>query len=526
MIDDMENGMIHRFLQPTTRARAVSAAAFFALGACATAPQPATPPRPEQTTPEQARPERAMPARAAPDRSVRPTVGEAPDVTLPPLQEFTLANGLRVVLMEKRDLPLVQLNLIVNAGSTRDNNARPGLASITAAMLDEGAAGRTALEIADAFESIGARFNVSAGRHNTGMTLRAPTHQFGDALGIAADVLLRPDFPADELDRLRLDRLTTLVRRHDEPDGVASVLFDRTMFGDQHPYGRSAFGTAASLRAIGVEELHAFHAQFYRPNNAAAIFVGDIDLPTARRLLEDAFGGWQPGAVPPERVADAPQVQGRTVYIVDMPGAAQSVVRLGRIGAPRTTRDYYALNVMNVILGGSFTSRLNQNLREDKGYTYGASSWFEFLPAAGPWTAGAAVQTHSTGPALAEFFRELEGMHESIPPDEVDRARNFLAMRFPAGFQSVAGTASHLGEVVQYGLPADYFDNYVDNILAVTNEDVERVAREYLDARNVAVIIVGDRAAIEQQVRAENPGTIRFLEVTDVLGPVPVVSGS
>jgi zinc protease len=190
---------------------------------------------------------------------------------------------------------------------------------------------------------------------------------------------------------------------------------------------------------------------------------------------------------------------------------------------PRSTSDFFALEVMNVVLGGSFTSRLNQNLREDKGYTYGAGSAFDYLPAAGPWSASAAIQTPTTGPAIAECMRDLQRMHDPNPADEIDRARNFLAMRYPAGFQSVAGIAGRLGEIVQYDLPTDYFNHYVDNVLAVTKEDVERVARTYIDPDNVAIFVVGDRAVIEQQIRELDIGEIRFLEVTDVLGPMPVL---
>ena len=458
-----------------------------------------------------------------PDRSVRPAVGEAPAVVLPPLQEFTLDNGMRVLLMEKRDIPLVQLNLLVGAGTTRDDAAAPGTASMTAAMLDEGAAGRSALEIADAFEMLGARFGVGAGTHTSSMSLRAPSQRLPDALAIAADVILRPDFPDAELDRLRAERLTSLVRRYDEPGAIAGALFSQTLYGSTHPYGREDAGTVASLRAMTTAHLRAFHDQFYRPNNVTAIVVGDIDRATTERLLTNAFGDWERAAVPDDRITDAGQVRGRTIYLVDKPGSAQSVVQLGRIGVPRSTADYFALEVMNVILGGSFTSRLNQNLREDKGYSYGARSGFAWLPSAGPWSASASVQTQSTGPAIAEFMRELRRMHEPIPADEIDRARNFLAMRYPAGFQSVAGIAGRIAEMVEYGLPADYFNRFVPHVLAVTDGDVHRVAREYIDPENVAIFVVGDRAVIEQQVRDLGLGDIRFLEVTDVFGPMPVL---
>jgi predicted Zn-dependent peptidase len=461
-------------------------------------------------------------AAQAPDRSVPPPVEEAPSVVLPALQEFTLDNGLRVLLMEKRDIPLVQINLLIGAGTARDDAAAPGVASMTAAMLDEGAGGRTALEIADAFEMLGARFGVGAGTHTSSMALRAPSQRIAEALALAADVVLRPDFPDAELDRLRAERLTSLVRRYDEPNAIAGAIFSQTLYGAAHPYGREDAGTAASLRALRTADLRAFHEQYYTPGNVTAILVGDIDRAAAERLLADAFGSWRGADVAPASIAEAEQVRGRMIYVVDKPGSAQSVVRLGRIGVPRSTADYFALEVMNVILGGSFTSRLNQNLREDKGYSYGASSGFGWVPgAAGPWSAAAAVQTHSTGPAIAEFMNELRGMHAPIPADEVQRARNFLAMRYPSGFQSVAGIAGRLGELVQHGLPPDYFSRYVERVLAVTKDDVERVARQYIDPENVTIFVVGDRAVIEQQVRDLDLGDIRFLEVTDVFGPVP-----
>ncbi|CAN5893892.1 hypothetical protein BH23GEM9_BH23GEM9_35140 [soil metagenome] len=490
-------------------ARALTALAAAALfGGCATAPAPSQ----QQAQPGQ-----------APDRSARPPVGAALDLLLPAIEQFELSNGMRVVMMEKRDLPLVQLNLVIGAGSVFDPANRGGLASLTAAMIDEGAAGMTSLEIADAFEMIGARFGIGAGTHTASMSLRAPAQRLDDALRLAARVMLGPEFPAHELDRLRTERLTSLVRRFDEPNAIMSELLDQTLFGTTHPYGRGGFGDEASLRAISVDDLRQFHQRQYRPNNTTAIVVGDIDVASARRQLEAAFGGWERGAPADVQVAQAQQVSGRVVHIVDKPGSAQSIVSLGRIGVPRSTQDYYALEVMNTILGGSFTSRLNQNLREDKGYSYGARSSFSYLPAAGPWSASSAVQTQSTGPALGEFMKELRGMHQPIPEEEVDRARNFLAMSYPSGFQSVAGIAARLGDMVMYNLPPDFFNGFVINVLAVTRQDVERVARQYIDPDNVAIFIVGDRQVIEQQVREQNLGEIRFLSVTDVLGPVPTL---
>ena len=458
---------------------------------------------------------------APPARAERPALDATPTLRLPPIQQFTLGNGMRVMLMEKRDLPLVQVLLSIDVGSVHDNT-QLGIASLTAAMLDEGAAGRNALQIADEFEVLGARFSVGAGLHNTSLSVRASTPQIQAALKLASDVLLRPDFPAAELDRLRAERLTGLVRRYDDPNSIASVLADETLFGKQHPYGRSSSGTEASLRAMTVDHLRQFYRTHYAPSRTTAIVVGDIDAAGARSLLESAFGGWTAqSAVAQATVPNATQVSGRVIYLVDKPGAAQSVIRLGRIGVPRSTRDYFALEVMNTILGGSFTSRLNQNLREKHGYAYGASSGFSYLPAAGPWVASSAVQTQSTGAAIMEFMNELRAMRQPIPAAEVERARNYLAMGYPGGFQSVSAIAGRLSQLIQFGLPLDYFNTYVQNVLAVTPADVERVARQYIDPENVTIFVVGDRKVVESQIRAQNLGELRLLEVTDVLGPIP-----
>jgi predicted Zn-dependent peptidase len=386
-------------------------------------------------------------------------------------------------------------------------------------MLDEGAAGRTALDLASALELLGARLSVGASAQSASMSLHVPVARLQDALRIATDVVLRPDFPAAELDRLRTERLTGLVRAHDSPNAVAGALLSKTLFGADHPYGRMT--TAADLRAITVADVRRFYQSHWRPDNTTAIVVGDMTASAARSALEAAFGDWQPGTVAARAVADAPQVTGRRIYIVDKPGAAQSVMILGRIGVPRSTADYFPLEVMNTILGGSFTSRLNQNLREAHGYSYGARSNFDYRAAAGPFTASSSVQTQSTGAALHEFMVELQRIRTDITGEEVERAKNNLAMSYAPGFQSVAGIAARLADRVLYDLPPDYFNQYTSRVLAVTPADVERVARTYIDPDNIAVIIVGDRSRIESQVRQQDLGPIQFLSIDDVLGPVP-----
>lgn len=507
---------MNRPMKHGLRVVAVAGISIALSAACASQPAAAPPAAP--TTPLPADVPRLE---VGPDRSTRPAPGPTPELALPAAQRFTLDNGLEVIVVEKRDLPLVQANVLVHAGSVLDPADRVGLATITADLLDEGAAGKSALELSDAFELLGARFGVGASLHAAQVSLRVPVARLEPALALAADVVLRPDFPAAELERLRAERLTALIRAHDQPNAIASALSRQTLFGTEHPYGRNA--DAAALRAIDVADARNFWQQWWRPNNATVIVVGDIDAARARTLVEQAFGGWERASTTAPSVADASQVSGRTIHLVDKPGAAQSVIIIGRIGAARSTPDYYALQVMNTILGGQFTSRLNQNLREKHGYSYGAGSAFDFRPVAGPWTASAAVQTASTGAALREFFNEFEGIRSPIPADEVERAKNYLAMRYPAQFQSVAGIAAEIGESVLSEVPLDQMDDYVARVMAVTKADVERVARAYVDPENVAIIVVGDRQVIEQQVRDAGLGDVRLLEVTDVLGPVPVM---
>jgi predicted Zn-dependent peptidase len=390
-------------------------------------------------------------------------------------------------------------------------------------MLTEGAGKRNALQLADAIDFLGANLSASAGQHTTIVALHTPLSKLDSALTLLADVALRPQFPSEELERTRKELLTTLVQWHDEPRAIASVLFNETLYGPKHPYGKPEIGNEQSLRSFIAEDLKQFHQTYFHSNNATLIVVGDITMKSIQSKLEEAFGAWSQGDIPSVSLPAVGQIEKREVYLVDKPGAPQSEIRIGRIGAPRLTDDYYSILVMNTILGGSFTSRLNQNLREQHGYTYGARSTFDFMPQPGPFLAGAAVQTAVTDKALVEFMKELNGILQPVPDEELTRARNYVALRYPENFQSVAQIARQLGELVTYGLPDDYFNNYVQHILAVTKEDVERVAKKYINPDKVAIIIAGDEKQIEAGVKALSLGPLHTLTIDDVLGKAPTI---
>jgi predicted Zn-dependent peptidase len=463
----------------------------------------------------------------APDRSKPPALGPTPSLSLPPVTRQTLSNGLQVLILEKHQVPLAQINLVVKAGSAMDPDDRPGLASITAAMLDEGAGTRSALELADAIAYLGADISVTAEQHRITAALHTPVARLDSALALLADVTLRPTFASAELERLRTDRLTALVQQHDEARAVAQVLFMHTVYGDAHPYGHRASGTEASLKALTPDDLRRFHAAYFRPTNAALIVVGDVTSAQIMPKLEAAFGKWAGSGAAPAAAnwREATQVAKREVLLADKPGAAQTEVIIGRVGVPRSTADYYALTVMNTALGGSFTSRLNQNLREEKQYTYGAGSSFQYDRLAGPFSARAAVQTAVTDKALVEFMKELTRIRSGITPDELTRAKNFVALRFPERFQSIGTIARQLGDIVIYDLPLDYYNSYVQRILAVTAADVRRVASQYIDP-NRMVGRAGRRQVEDRGRRAGAARPIRTLTIDEVLGPAPVLTTS
>ena len=458
-----------------------------------------------------------------PDRTQPPPLGPPPALTLPTIRHLTLANGLPVILLERHEVPLVQVTLVINTGGTDNALAKSGLASITAAMLTEGAGRRDALQLADAIDYLGARLSASAGLHTTAVSLHTPLAELDSALALMADVAERPTFPAAELERERKERLTSLVQWHDEPRAIASVEFNRSLYGNDHPYGIPIIGMEKSLRSFSTEDLHRYYESCFGANNATLVVVGDVTADDVRPKLESSFGTWKPVAPAKVNLPAIEQVSGRHIVLVDKPGAAQSEIRIGRIGVPRLTDDYFAIVVMNTILGGSFTSRLNQNLREEHGYTYGAGSRFDFRPLPGPFIASAAVQTAVTDKALMEFMKELNAIRRPVPDSELVRAKNYVALSFPADFQSVAQIAGELEQLVIYHLPDDYFNSYIGRILAVTTADVERVAKKYIDPENLDIIIVGDRKQIEAGVRALNLGTVTTMTVDEVLGKAPAV---
>ena len=453
-----------------------------------------------------------------PDRAKPPGIGPAPSLKLPAIQKQKLANGLSLWIVEHHEVPLVQVNLIVRSGSAADPLGKFGVGSLTAAMLDEGAGSRSALDLADALEFLGANLSTMSTFDYSAVRLSVPVSKLSDALPLMADVSLRPTFPVAELDRLRKERLTNLLQARDNPAALVQIAFPRILYGQTHRYGTTANGLPPAIEAMTVADLQSFYRAHYRPENATLIVVGDVTPATIAPALEKAFGAWKSDGLAPlvAEVPNAPQLKTRQVYIVDKPEAAQSQIRIGWIGVPRSTPDYAALQVLNTIFGGSFTSRLNQNLREKNGYAYGASSVFDTRLSAGPFLAAANVQTDKTGEAVKEFFNELNAILTPIPQDELDKSKNYVALGFPAEFETTGDLAQKLEELVVYRLPDDTFTNFVSAVTKVTAADLQRLAARYIQPDKMAVVVVGDRRVIEGPIRQLNLGPVNIVGIDEL----------
>jgi zinc protease len=453
------------------------------------------------------------------DRTKPPELGPPPRVALPPIVTRELPNGLKLMIVEQHELPLADFVLLVGSGSTTDPSSKTGVANLTSAMLREGTATRKSLEIADQIAFLGINLSPSSSWESSTLSLHTPTAQLDSALALFADVALHPSFPANEFERIRKSRLTDLIRLKDQGPAIANLAFPAIIYGSGHPYGAATLGTESSVKSLSVTDLQNYYQANFKPNNATLIIVGDVSPSQIEQKINAVLGGWQRGDVSPLTYADPPKAGTTTIYLIDKPGAAQSSFRIGAVGVPRSTKDYFALSVMNTILGGSFSSRLNQNLRETKGYTYGANTRFDMRRAAGPFSASAEIVAAKTDSALLEFMKELNGIRQTVPPTELSRAKRFLQLQLPGNFETTQDIAFQLVPVALYGLPLDYYNNYVQNIEAVTQADVARVAQQYINPGSLAVVIVGDRKSIEPGLKAINVAPI---VIRDMSGqPIP-----
>jgi zinc protease len=438
------------------------------------------------------------------NRSRLPVPAAGPAFRFPAVQKRSLATGLRVWTVERRGLPVVTFLLILPSGSGSDPAGRAGLSALTADMLDEGSGDRSALDVQDALARMGAELNTEVGPDATTLTLTTLTRFIEPALVLFADIVAKPALAEADFQRVRELRLNRLAQLRDMPPAVADRVLLREIYRG-HPYGHLSIGTEQGLRDASLDDLVGFHRGAYLPQQMVFIAVGDETHERLAGGVESAFGGWlpdqtrekvrldEPDAVSTAEPPDAPPE--RRLAVVHRPGAAQSELRIGRLAAARLTPEYHTLLVLNTVLGGQFVSRINMNLRQDKGYTYGARTSFDFRRRRGPFVLQASVHTASTADAIREALGELDAVRGRRPvtPHELDTARAALTQGFPRNFETAEQMARGLAQLALYGLPDDYFDRFVPAVNAVTAGQVTESALAYLDPSAMITAIVGDQ---------------------------------
>ena len=441
--------------------------------------------------------------------------GGTPAVTFPSVQRRTLANGLEVVLAERHDVPLVEMQLLVDAGYAADDPARPGLASLTMDMLDEGAAGLGALEIAEREAALGAQIGTGAAIDIASVSASALVENLDATLALMADVALRPDFPQAELDRLRQQRLAQIQSEKSQPVGLAIRVLPAKLYGEGHAYSLplSGSGTEAAVESFTRDDLVAFHRTWFKPNNATLVVAGDVTMDALVDQLEQAFAGWEPGDVPVKNVEEVEQPATR-VFLLDRPGAQQSIVMAAHLAPRRGTPDDLAIETLNTLLGGSFTSRVNMNLREDKGWSYGASTILLGARGQRPFLVYAPVQTDRTAESMTEVVRELRDIVGDRPATEAEvlQAKAGQTLTLSGRWETLGALQGSLAEIVQYDLDDDYYQRYAGEVTALDTDRVARAAQALVRPDNVVWVIVGDLSEIEASIRDLNLGQVDVID--------------
>jgi zinc protease len=450
-------------------------------------------------------------------RDNSPPAGPAHELNLPLPEIFKLSNGLTVYYHYRAGLPVVAANLVFNTGSGANPVDKPGLASFTSNMLQQGTQARSATQIADEAALLGTTLSSSASMDASSVGSSSLTKNFPGVLDLISDVALHPTFPPDEVERRRASRLAAFTDERSDPETVVARVGVASLFGPNNPFGYDSSGTEASIKAMTRDDIVNFWKMNYVPNNAALVVSGNIPVDDLKALAESKFGAWKAGEISQPNIGAAESTKAKIV-IVDRPGAQQTMVRMLELGVDRATPDYPALEVMNSELGGLFSSRINLNLREEHGYTYGAGSSFVYRRSLGYFAVGGGIRTDVTAPAVTEILKEIHRMMDTqMKPDELSLAKDSQSRSLPGMFETNNGEAGALSEIFVYNLAPDYFSTLPERLNAVTAEDAEMVAKKHLHPEQLILVCVGDRAKIEPELVKLDLGAV---EIRDADGNV------
>jgi predicted Zn-dependent peptidase len=452
---------------------------------------------------------------AAFDRSAVPAPSTAPELHVPAWTTMKLSNGAQLIVSPRRNLPLVSFEINFVGGSNQYEPAtKPGVGEFAGAMLTEGTTTKSGDDISNALQLLGTGVRISVGGENGAVSFLATTDKVEKALQIVEDMLANPSFPNDAIERYRARRLVALTQAKDRTGSIAARVFPKVLFTEAHPYGRSV--TEQSVHAITRDDIVAFAKAYFTPGHAIISVVGDVEPNAVRQMVERLLALWaNGGSTPSFDYPQTPTPKATTIYLVDKPGATQSSFAIGLPGPTRNTSDYFALEVLNTMLGGMFQSRLNADIREQKGYSYGVGSGFSYGKGPGPFEAGGDIVTAKTDSALIEFMKQLRGIRGERPvtDDELKTAEDNLVQGLPQSFSSVRAVNSSISDIFIEQLPPDYYQHYAQNVRAVTKDDVTRVANKYIDVDHLAIVIVGDRKTIEQPLKATGIAPVVVLDV-------------
>ena len=437
----------------------------------------------------------------------KPAVAKAPQLPVP--AQFKLPNGIPVYLVEQHALPVMTAQLTVLRGSEANPADKAGLASFTAMMMNEGTEKRTSPQLADDIAQIGATVSAASTADATSITAAALTKNSDKLFDLLSDVAIHPAFREEEIERVRKRRLTTLIQQNDQPQVVAQRVLLREVYGAQSPYGYLETGTPESTQATTREDMVKFYKSGFAPQDSALVVAGDITEAQLKSLAQKYFGGWT-GQATASKAPVVENTSSRRIVIVDKPNAPQSALRIGQVGLQRNSPDYPAVLVMNDILGGLFSSRINLNLREAHGYTYGAFSFYQFRRGTGPFVIGSMIRTDVTAPAVKEVFNEVEKIRSGeVTPEELSMAKESNVRGLTADFETTAQTARTTSNLFVYGLPLDYYRTLPAKLEAVTPGDVHRMTEKYVSPDKMVVVVAGDRAKIEPELKKLNLGAVQ-----------------
>ena len=452
------------------------------------------------------------------DRSGLPALGPEPNFRFPDIRRRVLGNGLRVWTVEHRQVPLVAVLALVPVGASSDPGERPGLAAITGDMLDEGAGERSALEVHEALGRIGSQLDLEVGHDATVLALTTLERYLDRGLELMRDMLVRPRFEQREFDRVRELRLNRLLQLKDMPPALADRAFTQLLYRN-HPYGHLPIGSEGSLRGLMIRDISAFHRRAFIPSRTTVIAVGDASHEAMAASVAAAFETWTAAAdgnvADPDTFPEPPPPPSR-LALVHRPGAAQSELRLGHVALPRKSPDYHAALVANMILGGQFVSRINMNLREDKGYTYGARTAFEFRRAPGPFVLHASVQSDATADALREALGEIRGIRGERPITraELELGRASLTRGYPRNFETADQISRAAAQLALYELPDDYFSSFIPKVLSLGEAEVTAAAARHIDPARLLTVVVGDRDKLMPSLKSLDLGDVADVSVT------------